>query len=163
MKLTPAARARLLLLATYAASVLLCIMPGPVWAEPLRPDWVALVLVYWCLALPQRVGVGTGWALGLVMDVLYGSLLGLHAATKGLVAYLAVKFHPQFRMFPRWQQALGVGVLLVVNQFVVLWVRGAIGKAPDTVAYWTPAIVGALVWPWLFIVLRDIRRRGDIR
>jgi rod shape-determining protein MreD len=42
-------------------------------------------------------------------------------------------------------------------------VRGAIGKAPETMAYWTPAIVGTLLWPWVFVILRDIRRRGDIR
>jgi rod shape-determining protein MreD len=163
MTLSPHARARLLLVATYAVAVLLSIVPVPVWAEAFRPDWVSLVVIYWCVALPSRVGVGTGWTLGLILDVLYGSLLGLHAATKALVAYLAVRFHPQVRMFPRWQQSVAVGVLLLIGQVLVLWVRGAIGKAPETMAYWTPAIVGTLLWPWVFVILRDIRRRGDIR
>jgi rod shape-determining protein MreD len=155
-------RSRLLLYATFAGAILLSIMPGPTWAEPFRPDWVGLVLIYWCMAVPNRVGVGTGWTLGLIMDVLYGSLLGLHAFAKSLVAFVAVRFHPQLRMFPRWQQAVAVLVVLLLNQVFVIWVRGAIGKAPEGISYWTPSIVGLLLWPWLFIILRDIRRRGHI-
>lgn len=162
MIVAPTMRSRLLLYSTFAVAILLSIMPGPTWAEPFRPDWVGLVLIYWCMAIPNRVGVGTGWALGLVMDVLYGSLLGLHALAKGIVAFVAVRFHPQLRMFPRWQQAVAVLVLLLLNQVFVIWVRGAIGSAPESIGYWTPSIVGLLVWPWLFIILRDIRRRGHI-
>jgi rod shape-determining protein MreD len=163
MSLSPSLRASLLLYATFLAGILLSIMPGPTWAEPFRPDWTGLVLIYWCMAVPNRVGVGTGWMLGFIMDVLYGSLLGLHALAKSLIGYVVVRFHPQLRMFPRWQQAVAVLVLLLLNQLLVIWVRGAIGRAPETVSYWTPAIVGMLVWPWLFIILRDIRRRSQIR
>jgi rod shape-determining protein MreD len=65
-------------------------------------------------------------------------------------------------MFPRWQQAVSVFGLLITNQLLVLWIRGAIGQAPETISYWTPSIVGALLWPWLFIILRDMRRRSAI-
>jgi rod shape-determining protein MreD len=162
MTLTPAGRARLVLYGTFAASVLFAIMPGPAWAEPFRPDWVGLVLVYWCIATPNRVGVGTGWVLGLVLDVLYGSLLGLHALGKALMAFAAVKAHLRLRMFPRWQQAAAVLVLLLLNQLLVLWIRGATGRPPENFSFWTPVIVGALIWPWLFVILRDLRRRGNI-
>jgi rod shape-determining protein MreD len=161
--MTPEMRASVQLYATFAVAVLLAIMPGPDWAEPFRPDWVGLVLIYWCMALPQRVGVGTGWALGFLLDVLYGSLLGLHALAKGLLAFAAVRFHPQLRMFPRWQQAVAVLAMLLVTQLLVSWVRGASGRMPQGVGYWTPSIVGMLVWPWLFIILRDIRRRAGMR
>ena len=57
---------------------------------------------------------------------------------------------------------MGTCFLLVANQLLVLWIRGAIGQAPETISYWTPSIVGALLWPWLFVILRDLRRRGDI-
>jgi rod shape-determining protein MreD len=106
--------------------------------------------------------VGTGWLLGFLQDVLYGSLLGSNAIGKTLVAFLAVRLHLQLRMFPRWQQAVSVFGLLITNQLLVLWIRGAIGQAPETFSYWTPSIVGALLWPWLFIILRDLRRRGGI-
>ncbi|MDO8705075.1 MAG: rod shape-determining protein MreD [Sulfuricaulis sp.] len=162
MNLRPDTRRRVTLIGTFTIAIILAIMPFPTWAEPFRPDWVALVLIYWCLAVPERVAVGTGWLLGFLQDVLYGSLLGSNALGKTLVAYLTVRLHLQVRMFPRWQQAVSVLGLLSANQLLVLWIRGAIGQAPETFSYWTPSIVGALLWPWLFVILRDLRRRSDI-
>ena len=162
MNLSPSMRGRLMLLATFAVVLILMVVPGPPWAEPFRPDWVGLVLIYWCVAVPHRVGVGTGWTLGLVLDVMYGSLLGSHALAKSVIAYIAVRLHLQLRMFPLWQQAVSVLVLLVVNQLLVLWVRGVMGRAPETFVYWTPSIVGMVIWPWLFVILRDVRRRGNV-
>ena len=162
MRWGPDGRRRVTLIGTFATAVILAIMPFPVWAEPFRPDWVGLVLIYWCLATPERVSVGTGWLLGFIQDILYGSLLGSNALGKTLTAFLAVRLHLQLRMFPRWQQAVSVLGLLAANQLLVLWIRGAIGQAPEAIGYWTPSIVGALLWPWLFVVLRDLRRRGDI-
>jgi len=162
MTWSPDKRRRVTLISTFSAALILTTMPFPVWAEPFRPDWVGLVLIYWCLAIPERISVGTGWLLGFLQDVLYGSLLGSNAIGKTLVAFLAVRLHLQLRMFPRWQQAVSVFGLLITNQLLVLWIRGAIGQAPETFSYWTPSIVGALLWPWLFIILRDLRRRGGI-
>ncbi len=162
MKLSRDSRRRVTVFATFGVAVILSIMPFPIWAEPFRPDWVGLVLIYWCLATPERITVGSGWLLGFLQDVLYGSLLGSNALAKTLVAYLTVRLHLQLRMFPRWQQAVSVFGLLIVNQLLVLWIRGAIGHAPETFSYWTPCVVGALLWPWLFIILRDLRRRSDI-
>jgi rod shape-determining protein MreD len=162
MTSSPDKRRRVTLISTFSVALILTIMPFPVWAEPFRPDWVGLVLIYWCLAIPDRVSVGTGWLLGFLQDVLYGSLLGSNAIGKTLVAFLAVRLHLQLRMFPRWQQAVSVFGLLITNQLLVLWIRGVIGQAPETFSYWTPSIVGALLWPWLFIILRDLRRRSAI-
>ena len=162
MRLGLDAHRRLTLFGTFAAAVILAIMPFPAWAEPFRPDWVGLVLIYWCLAMPERVSVGTGWLLGFLQDVLYGSLLGSNALGKTLVAFLTVRLHLQLRMFPRWQQAVSIFGLLIANQLLALWIRGAIGQAPETFIYWTPSVVGALLWPWLFVILRDLRRRGGI-
>jgi rod shape-determining protein MreD len=114
------------------------------------------------MAAPERVNVGTGFVLGLILDALYGSLLGLHALGKSLVAFLTIKLHLKLRMFPRWQQAVAICVLLLLNQLLVLWIRGMIGKAPASFSYWTPSIVGMVVWPWLFVILRDVRRRFNV-
>lgn len=162
MTWSPEKRRRVSLISTFSVALILTLMPFPVWAEPFRPDWVGLVLIYWCLAIPERVSVGTGWLLGFLQDVLYGSLLGSNAIGKTIIAYLAVRLHLQLRMFPRWQQAAAVFGLLIANQLLVLWIHGAIGQAPETFSYWTPSLVGALLWPWLFIILRDLRRRGGI-
>jgi len=162
MNLSPPARARVSIYVSLLIALVLAVMPVPLWAEAFRPDWVGLVLIYWCMAAPESVNVGTGFVVGLVLDVLYGSLLGLHALGKSLVAFLTIKLHLKLRMFPRWQQAVAVCVLLLLNQLLVLWVRGMMGRAPGSVSYWTPSVVGMVVWPWLFVILRDVRRRFDV-
>ena len=140
-------------------ALVLALMPIPPWAESFRPNWVGLVLFYWCMATPERVNVGTGWLVGFILDVLYGSILGLHAFAYSLIAFVTIKSHLKLRMFPRWQQAAVVFVMLILHQLLVLWVRAAIGKDPENFSYWTPSIVGMVIWPWLFVILRDVRRR----
>ncbi len=162
MNLSSDGRARVSVYVSFLIALLLAVMPVPLWAEDFRPDWVGMVLIYWCMAAPERVNVGSGWVLGLILDVLYGSILGLHALGKSLVAFLTIKLHLKLRMFPRWQQAVAVCVLLLLNQLLVLWIRGMIGKAPGSFSYWTPSVVGMVVWPWLFVILRDVRRRFNV-
>ena len=162
MSLDRKTRGQLLLTATFAVALLLSIMPGPDWIDPFRPDWVGIVLIYWCLALPNRVNVGIGWIVGFILDVLYGSLLGEQALAKSLVAFLTVKLHLQIRMFPRWQQAVTVFVLIGLSHLLVLWIKTATGYKFESWTYWIPSIVSMLIWPWLFVILREIRRRGKI-
>jgi rod shape-determining protein MreD len=156
-------RSRLVIAITFLVAIVLSILPGPDWAEQFRPNWVALVLIYWCMATPQRVGVGTGWSVGLILDVLYGSLLGEQAVAKTLLAFLTLKLHLQLRMFPRWQQAVSVLVLIALNHLLILWIKSLVGQAPVDWTYWTPSVVSMLIWPWLFVILRDVRRRWDVR
>jgi rod shape-determining protein MreD len=155
-------RSRLIIAASLLVALVLSILPWPVWTEQFRPDWVALVLIYWCIALPNRVGVGTAWTVGLMLDVLYGSMLGENALAKSLIAFLAVRFHLQLRMFPRWQQGMVVLLLVVANNLLVLWIKHLAGQAPSTWNYLTPSVVSMLLWPWLFVILRDIRRHGNV-
>jgi rod shape-determining protein MreD len=147
---------------TLVISLLLSILPVPDWAEELRPQWVALTLIYWCLALPSRVGVFWAWCMGVVLDVTAGTVLGQHALSLSVVAYLAVELHPRIRIFPLWQQALSVWILLLVERLLSLWVIGATGQPTPTLWYWAPTFVGMLLWPSIFIVLRDVRRRFQV-
>lgn len=147
---------------TFLVALLMMILPLPEWARPFRPQWVTLTLIYWCIALPHRVGVGTGFTLGILLDVLTGTLLGQHALGLSLVAFLAVQLHARIRVFPFWQQALAVLVLLVVEHLLALWVMGATEKTPPGLIYWVIPAIGAVLWPWVFVTLRDVRRRFKI-
>jgi len=149
--------------ASFIAALMLVIFPLPEWAEVYRPEWVTMVLVYWCMAVPQRVGVGIGWSVGLLEDVLRGALLGQHALTLALIAYITLALHQRLRVFPLWQQSLVVLMLVTLELMLVLWVKGIVGYTPGTWAYWLPAVTSALFWPWLFVILRDLRRRFQVR
>jgi len=147
------------ILASLAAALLLTILPLPQWGEELRPQWVAMVLLYWNLALPERVGVFWAWATGLVLDVTSGSVLGQYALSLSVMAWLAVELHKRIRVFPLVQQAVSVWILLLLERLLSMWVMGATGRPTPTLFYWVPTFVGMLLWPGVFIVLRNLRRR----
>lgn len=161
--MTSIKRSNLIISITFVAAFILTSLPGPGWAEMFRPDWVGLVLIYWCLATPQRVGVGFGWTVGLIQDVVYGSLLGQNALGKTIIAFITLKLHLRIRVFPLWQQAVAVLFLLAFNQLLMLWIKGVIEQSTTSFAYWLSSVIGMIIWPWLFIILRDIRRRGNVR
>ena len=148
--------------ASFLLAFALAVLPMPLWAQPYRPEWCPLVLIYWCMALPQRVGVGVGWCMGLCLDILTGALLGQHALGLGVVAYLALKLHQRVRVTPLWQQALTVAVLLLCYRLLGLWVLGILGLRPNFANYLTPPLISALFWPWVFVVLRGARRHFHI-
>jgi len=146
------------ILFTFIVALVLTIIPLPEWGRYLRPDWAGLVLIYWCLALPDRVGVSSGWLLGLAVDLLTGSLLGQHAMSMALVAYLTLKFHQRVRLFPIWQQALTVLVLLMLHQLLALWISRMIGRPGVPWFFWAPSLLGMLIWPPVYAALRTLRR-----
>jgi len=147
---------------TFVLALMLTLLPLPDSAAYLRPEWVTLVLIYWCMAVPERVGVGTAWLLGLLLDGVRGALLGQHALALAVVAYATLHLHRRIRVYPLWQQALTVLVLVALGQLLVLWVKGIIGQPPNDWRYWLPSLTSMLLWPWTFLVLRDVRRKFQV-
>lgn len=150
-----------------AVSFLLAFLATTIpWPEPLapfRPDWVALTLIYWCMMLPQRVGVGTGWLTGLLVDAGRGALLGQHALAFATVAYLTLQGHQRLRGFSPWRQMLSVLVFLGLAQILIFWISGVIGYPPRDAWYLAPAAGGMAIWPLLFLLLRDVQRYFNVR
>lgn len=147
---------------SFIIAIMLTAMPLPDWAVNCRPAWVAMVLIYWCLALPDRVGIGIGWLLGLLLDVQQGTVLGQHALGLAVIAYITIISYQRIRVFPLFQQALVVCLYLLVFQFFNMWVRGIMGIPSQHWSIWLPAVTSMLLWPWMFIILRDIRRRNQV-
>lgn len=148
-----------LILASFAAGLLLTLVPMPYWAAEYRPQWVALLLIYWTLIAPARVGVFSALAAGLVLDVLTGTVLGQHALSLSVVGFLAVELRQRVLPFPGWQQALSVWVLLLVERLLSLWILGATGQPTPSLVYWVPTLIGMLLWPWLQGLLEALRER----
>ncbi|MCB1644113.1 MAG: rod shape-determining protein MreD [Pseudomonadales bacterium] len=128
----------------------------------LRPHWVALVLIYWIIALPHRIGLIIAWLLGLLMDVLLGSLLGQHAIALIIVAYIASSLYQRLRMFAVWQQSLIVFGIIGIDRLVNFWIQSIVGQSEWSSWYLLSPFVSALVWPWIFLVLRYMRRLFNV-
>jgi len=148
-----------LVVASFVVAFLLTLAPMPEWGDRLRPQWLGLVLIYWCLAIPERVGVGTGWTVGLLQDVAQSTLLGQHALAMGLVGYVTVKAHMRLRVLPLWQQTGTVLLFLLISQVAIYWINGITGYPPTDWWYLVPPLTSTLLWPWLFVILRDLGRR----
>lgn len=147
------------ILLTLGVALVLTILPIPHWAAEFRPQWIALTLIYWAMALPAQVGVFWAWGAGLVLDVTTGTVLGQYALSLSVPVYLVLKLHRRIRVFPLPQQALSVWVLLLVERLLFLWILWATGQPMPALGYWIPTFVGILLWPLLFILLRDLSRR----
>lgn len=151
------------ILATFAIALVLNILDYPEWMSHAEPDWVLLVLFYWCLATPDRIGVGAGWIVGILLDILYYALLGHHAVGKAFVALVAVSAHRRLRLYHLWQQCIVVFLVASVDIALVEWIYHLTQKAPIQVIYWQSALVTALIWPVIYNALRLLRHRTGIR
>ncbi len=154
------------LIVALVLAVLLTLVPMPGLLEPLRPYWVGLVLIYWSLEVPDPVHLGTAFLIGLLLDLLTASLMGLHALSLVVLVYLARRFRPRIRFFPPWQQALAVLALLVNDRIIQLWALLLLGEPLPTWRYWLAPLVGMALWPWLFLALdqaRLARRQAERR
>lgn len=158
----PHNRGGLVILFTFALAFFLTVLPMPEWAREFRPTWCALVLIYWCLALPTRVGVGIAWLIGILLDISTGTLLGQHALGLAIIAFITIKLYQRARVAPLWQQSLSIFLLLLLENLITLLVQGTIGRPAMPQLFWVPPLVGMLLWPGIFVILRDLRRRFRI-
>lgn len=157
--MTPTRESRSLILLTIVAAVLLTLLPLPAVLLPLKPYWVALVVIYWSLETVDIINLGLAFLIGLVLDTLSGSLMGLHALSLVVVVFLVQRFRSRLRFFPPWQQALSVLGLLVNDRIILIWITVLLGEPLPTWKYWLPPLVGMALWPWLFLLLDRIRSR----
>jgi rod shape-determining protein MreD len=139
---------------TLALALAANLLPLSGVALALRPDFVALVLLYWCIQEPRFVGVGIAWGVGLLMDVGDATLFGQHALAYAFLAYAAEYFRRRVLRFPLWQQAAQVAVLLGLCAVLVLLVRFVGGAPLPRWTYAVPPLVGALLWPAVTVLLQ---------
>jgi rod shape-determining protein MreD len=151
---------RLPVIITLIVGLMLAIVPLPDTIKALRPDWLALLMIFWAIQLPRTWSVGTAWIVGIVLDVAYGTLLGQHALALCVVVFVTVRLHLLMRVFPLLQLTATVFALLALYQFILFWINGVAGISSPSIAYWGPVITGALVWPLLYMFMSGIRYRS---
>ena len=146
-------------LVSIVIAFLLMMMPLPDSVSAFRPDWVALIMIFWTMSVPRRVSVGVAWIVGIFVDVSQGTLLGQHALALCAVAYVTVKFHLLMRVFPLMQLTATIFALLALYQFLLFWVNGVVGINAPSMTYWAPVISGTLIWPLVYTFVSGMRYR----
>jgi rod shape-determining protein MreD len=139
--------------ASFAIALLLNFLP---WKDlRLVPDFVALVLTFWCVRQPRLVGLGVAWSVGLLVDAGNGVLLGQHALAYSLLAFVAIWLSRRLLWFGAMLQAAHVALILAAAQTLVLVVRIAAGAPFPGWAIYVSPLAGALLWPmvsWLLVL-----------
>ena len=148
---------------TLVFALLLMLVPLPGVLEPFKPYWPALVLLYWALESEDRVTLGLAFMVGLGADLLNGVVLGEQALRLCALVFIALRFRSRLRFFPMWQQALAVLALLLNDRILLLIVRVLAGASLPPASWWISPFVGAALWPFLFLLLDDLRARLRIQ
>ena len=146
------------ILLSLLVALLFALVPLPAWSVWVRPEWVALTLIYWCLALPHRVGILSALAVGLLLDVLEGAVLGQNALSLVVFALLCLILYQRVRVFSLVQQAGVVFVLVGINQLICQWVQNLQGAGAQSLLFLLPALSSAVIWPLVLHYLRAVRR-----
>jgi rod shape-determining protein MreD len=144
-------------------TLVLAVVPLPSTIAPFRPDWVAVVLLYWSLTAPHRFSLLTAFWMGIALDTLSGSLLGQHALALLVVVYVAERFHLRLRVFPVSQLAFTVLLLLGFYEFILFWIDGVAGRTVPLIERWAPPLSGTLAWLALLALLDPGRRQERAR
>ena len=144
---------------SFIFGLMLTIMPLPDVIDVFRPDWLAMLVIYWAMQLPRTWSVGTAWIIGIVLDASQGTLLGQHALALCCIAFITVRFHLLMRVFPVPQLTATIFPILAIYQFLLFWINGVAGVDAPSIAYWGPVISGTLMWPVMMAFLSGLRYR----
>lgn len=144
---------------TLIFALILMILPLPHWAVSYRPAWLLLVVLYWVIVLPHRVGIGIAWICGLLLDSLQGTLLGENAICFAILAYIALKFHRHIRLLSLPLQSFVILVLLLLNQLLLFWFQGLQGQFVSIQWFFGVIITSTLLWSWIFMMLTNCLKR----
>ena len=148
--------------ATVFFAMVLLVIPAPELIRDFLPDWVSLVLIYWALALPTRMGVSLAWLAGLAVDLFTLGIPGAHALSKAVLVYLVKMLALRVRTYPLWQQSVMIMLLLGLEVLVLAIVDMVTDGGLGVLYRWTAVIVGGLAWPLVYVALRRSRHLANL-
>lgn len=142
-------RSRVMIYFSLVFSLILMILPMPLDWQWIRPEWLSLVLIYWVLREPDKVGVLTAWSFGLIMDMMAEAILGQYALAMAVIVYLAHRFRNRMRFFLFWQEMFVILILIGTGQLILISIEWLIGHPPQTLWYWSSTLLSVIIWPLL--------------
>lgn len=140
---------------------LLCtLLPWPRTLSAIMPQWAFLVVLYWVMTMPERIGVGFALVVGLLVDSLMGTLFGQHAFAFVFIAYCALKIRMPLRHLPMWQQVMVISLFSLGNLLLQCIVMTSTGEELKN-AIWFSVMTSALFWPLLVFWMRRFQRQYE--
>ena len=152
-----------LVFGSFVVGLVFAILPMPEMVSAARPFLLAMLLAYWTMEAPSKVGMGTAFILGLLGDLMSASLLGEQALRLVVIAFLVQRFRARLRFFPLWQQAGAIGLLLLNDRVIVALVHWVVGAPQPGWTSWFSWMLAMLLWPWLYVFLDMARLRARER
>ncbi len=144
-------------------ALVLEVLPMPLNVVMYRPDWLLLVLVYWNVALPQRVNLGLAFTCGIILDILLGNSLGVSSLALVVVIYISSLHYQRLRNYSIWQQMGVLALLTALFNLVIFWLQHWLTNVYFQFNYFWPIVTTVFLWPWLFWLLRKIRRQMELK
>ena len=145
---------------TLIIAMMLTIVPLPAWVVWYRPAWILMILLFWMIALPHRVGIGAAFIYGFLFDLLSGTTLGQHALMFTIIAYFIIRFQMIIRNFLNFQQVIFILVATTIYLALQYWLMVMVDSSPpERAKYWLPLLSTTLLWPWVRILLNDYQSR----
>ena len=130
-------------------TLVLSILPIPNMLQVIWPEWTALIILYWALARPDVIGMGHAWFIGIFLDVLRNTLLGVHGLGLVCMVFPMLNLRLRMRIFPIAQQTLIVFLVFLLYQAIITWIRTLVGHPPQSSMHWLSPVVTSLFWPLL--------------
>ncbi|MFA0115161.1 rod shape-determining protein MreD [Vibrio sp. 10N.261.46.E11] len=156
-------RSKVVIGCSFLIALILQTIPWPGSLDLFRPSWLLLVTCYWVLALPYRVNVGSALVLGLLWDLLIGSTLGIRGMMMAIVMYIIAMNFLVIRNMALWQQAIIIAALTVLFEVLIFCGEYLIQDVVfNPLSLWS-ALINCILWPWMFLLMRRVRRHWHVR
>ena len=138
---------------TVFIGMILTIVPLPHRLAWFYPSWVWMILIFWMLFFPHYVNLFVFWIIGVLMDVLTGTLVGQTALIFVTTAYIILRFFDRFVYFVVWRQSLLILLLTTISMFLMYCINALTGNIFFHVTYISTIILNTLLWPLLLFCL----------
>lgn len=150
---------RVLIVVSFLGAFVLTVMPINYSWRWCRPEFVALLVIYWTLYSPQYFGLRGVWLMGICLDLLEFAPLGFNAIGLLLVSYIVHQVNQRLKNYVLWHQAIWVFILIGIFQLFTNWLGGLFGKSAESPIFLVSAAMGGVLWPLLVIFMERIRLR----
>ena len=149
----------ILIVVSLCLAFVLSIIYLPSSVQFWRPDWTALVILFWVFFAPDKIGIIFAWTVGLFQDVLEGAVLGMNALAYSVMAYLLVSMYQRFKLFPLIQQSFMVFMLIGIDLMICHLIKSVTGVSASGFVYLYPAITSAAIWPFFYVLMSNLVRK----